>query len=344
MLDVIRASFGGNIIHLLSDGRPLPYPDLQPGFIVPSNFGVTVTDDLVPSSTLSSNDPVEWYGPDDPENPPEICIFTFSVYIGSAIYTPSIEDHGRIAPLLIGRNWIYTPSLLLFAVLQIPTALVKNIGGLIAVRAITGFVSSPHLPNGGPSIGHVVSMNSLSCVLALWSISAVFGPVTFPRRCWRWTFWSLSWISGQASRARRLGKLTGDDRYTTKAEQEYADFPCPLIYATGLSYFGTIIGASVAAMRYARPCTGAPPETIFRFAIFAAPILAVSLFMFGWSYTAGLFLLGGYTVFRVVLKHPRFLASVLAGNDFSILHSNLNEQRAPWGHKFRPGNRPKEKT
>ncbi|KAK9358553.1 major facilitator superfamily domain-containing protein [Lipomyces starkeyi] len=486
MLDIIRASFGGEIIHLLSGGRLLKYPDQQPGFIVPSTFGVRVADDVVPvsndpeaalkladekldfeseyssssaASTLAPSYVVDWYDLDDPENPrnwsdtkkllvlAEICFLTFSVYIGSAMYTPGIEQimeefHvGSVvallpvavyvaaygigpmifAPLseapLIGRNWVYIPSLLLFVVLQIPTAIVKNIGGLIAVRAITGFVSSPPLANGGASIGDVVSMNNLSYGLALWSVSAVLGPVMGPFlgsifaqiKGWRWTFWSLSWISGLAfmvllfllpetseatilqRRARRLRILTGDNRYTTKAEQEYANFTLrevayesfvrpfvitftepgvfflnsytALIYAvmyswfeafplvfvgihhfnliqTGLSYFGIMVGATVAAIAFCsamyfylapRLQRGAPPETIFRIALFGAPILPISLLLFGWSSTAsvhwivpiiasGLFLLGGYTIFQVVfnylgMSYPRFLASVFAGND-----------------------------
>jgi DHA1 family multidrug resistance protein-like MFS transporter len=56
------------------------------------------------ASTLSPSYVVDWYGPDDPENPrnwsdmkkllilAEICFLTFSVYIGSAMYTPGIEQ------------------------------------------------------------------------------------------------------------------------------------------------------------------------------------------------------------------------------------------------------------
>ncbi|KAK9243149.1 major facilitator superfamily domain-containing protein [Lipomyces tetrasporus] len=445
MLDIIRRSFGGEIIHLLSGGRLLIADDVVPVSNDPEaalkladeklDFESDYSSSSSAASTLSHSYVVDWYGQDDPENPrnwsdmkkllilAEICFLTFSVYIGPAMYTPGIEQimeefHvGSVvallplavyvaaygirpmifAPLsetpLIGRNWVYVPSLLLFVGLQIPTALVKNIGGFIAVRAITGFVSSPPLANGGASIGDAVSMNNLSYGLALWSVSAVlaFAQVLG----WRWTFWSLSWISGLAfivllfllpetseatilqRRARRLRLLTGDNRYTTKAEQGYANFTLrevadesfvrpfvitftepgvfflntytTLIYAvmyswfeafpivfvgihhfnliqTGLSYFGIMIGATVAATAFCsamyfylapRLQRGAPPETIFRIALFAAPILPVSLLMFGWSSTAsvhwivpiiasGLFLLGGYTAMFVNLGRERF--------------------------------------
>ncbi|KAK9369213.1 major facilitator superfamily domain-containing protein [Lipomyces kononenkoae] len=514
MLDIIRSSFGGEIIHLLSGGRLLRYPDQQPGFVVPSSFADPVKDDVIPlsainndneaalklpeeklesgsdsvassaASTLSSDFVVDWYGTDDPENPrnwsdrrkllivAEICFLTFSVYIGSAMYSPGLDqvmaefDVNNVVALLplaayvaaygvgpmifaplseapiIGRNWIYIPSLLFFVVLQVPTALVNNIGGFIVIRTITGLVASPPLANGGASIGDVISGKNLSYGLAMWSVAAVCGPVFGPFlgsvfaqiKGWRWTFWALSWISGFAfvvllfllpetseatilqRRARRLRKLTGNNKYTTKAEQEYANmtwgefayesFVRPfiitfrepgvfflnsytaLIYAVmyswfeafplvfvgvhhfnliqmGLSYFGILIGAVVAAAVFAPP---SPPETIFRVALFAAPILPVSLLMFGWSATAsvhfivpilasGLFLLGGYTIFQVVfnylgMSYPRFLASVFAGNDLfrscfaaafplfaKAMFVNLDRPRFPvaWGSTLLAG-------
>ncbi|KAK9239827.1 major facilitator superfamily domain-containing protein [Lipomyces kononenkoae] len=526
MLDIIRSSFGGEIVHLLSGGRLLKYPDQQPGFVIPSSFGVPVKDDVIPlsainndnesalgmaekkfdsesdsvgssaASTLSPDHIVDWYGPDDPENPrnwsnrkklfvlAEICILTFSVYIGSAMYSPGIDQvmaefgvnnvvallplavyvaaYGIgpmiFAPLseapLVGRNWIYIPSLLLFAILQIPTALVKNIGGFIVVRMITGLVASPPLANGGASIGDIISAKNLSYGLAIWSVSAVLGPVFGPFlgsifaqiKGWRWTFWCLSWISGLAfvvllfllpetseatilhRRARRLRKLMGNNKYTTKAEQEYANmslgefayesfvrpviitFKEPgvfflnsytaLIYAVmyswfeafplvfigvhhfnliqmGLSYFGILVGVVVAASVFCatmyfyvapRLQSGAPPETIFRIALFAAPVLPASLLMFGWSSTAsvnfivpiiasGLFLVGGYTIFQVVfnylgMSYPRFLASVFAGNDLfrscfaaafplfaKAMFVNLDRPRFPvaWGSTLLAG-------
>ncbi|KAK9357060.1 major facilitator superfamily domain-containing protein [Lipomyces doorenjongii] len=524
MLDIIRASFGGDIIHLLSGGRLLQYPDQQPGFVIPYSLGVK--DDVVPLSAINNNDQeaamklaeeklesesgsldsvaatispdyvIDWYGPDDPENPrnwsdrkklfilAEICILTFSVYVGSAMYTPGLEQimaefqvnnvvallplavyvaaYGIgpmiFAPLseapIVGRNWIYIPSLLLFVVLQVPTALVNNIGGFIVVRMITGLVASPPLANGGASIGDVISMKNLSYGLAMWSVSAVMGPVMGPFlggifaqiKGWRWTFWCLSWIAGLAfvvlafflpetseatilqRRARRLRKLTGNENYRTKAEREYANltlrefayesfvrpfiitFKEPgvfflnsytaLIYAVmyswfeafplvfvgvhhfnliemGLSYFGILIGCAVAATAFCatmyfyvapRLHNGAPPETIFQVALFAAPILPVSLLMFGWSSTSsvhwivpiigsGLFLSGGYTIFQVVfnylgMSYPRFLASVFAGNDLfrscfaaafplfaKAMFVNLGGQRFPvaWGSTLLAG-------
>lgn len=162
---------------------------------------------------------VDWYGPDDPENPQhwstvkkiwvtfEICLLTFSVYIGSAIYTPSIlgvsETFGvshvaatlgltlfvlgyATGPMLfspmsevpqIGRAPVYIGTLALFVVLQVPTALAANFGMLLAFRFITGFVGSPSLATGGATIADMFSPAKRTYGIAVWGMGAVSGPV-----------------------------------------------------------------------------------------------------------------------------------------------------------------------
>lgn len=130
---------------------------------------------------------IDWWDENDPENPQnwalwkkifvtfEICLLTFSVYIGSAIFTPGIPtvmEEFQIAqvpatlgltifvagyglgPLLwspmsevpqIGRNPVYIATLIVFVALQVPTALAKNLGTLLAFRFLTGFFGSPAL-------------------------------------------------------------------------------------------------------------------------------------------------------------------------------------------------------
>jgi DHA1 family multidrug resistance protein-like MFS transporter len=105
----------------------------------------------------------------------EICLLTFSVYIGSAIYTPGIiavtkefeisrvvatlgltlfvAGYG-LGPLIwapmsevpqIGRNPVYILTLAVFVALQVPVALAGNLGTLFAFRFLTGFFGSPAL-------------------------------------------------------------------------------------------------------------------------------------------------------------------------------------------------------
>lgn len=189
---------------------------------------------------------VDWFGPDDPENPQnwglvkkvwvtfEICLLTFSVYIGSAIYTAGIVDVSEVfgvsrvaatlgltlfvlgygvGPMLwspmsevpqIGRGPIYIGTLALFVVLQVPTALATNFGMLLAFRFITGFVGSPSLATGGASIVDIYTPAKRTYGMAVWGVGAVCGPVLGPlvggfaveARGWSWTIWELMWLSG----------------------------------------------------------------------------------------------------------------------------------------------------
>ncbi len=191
-------------------------------------------------------DIVDWYGPEDPENPLnwgtfkkvwvtfEICFLTFSVYIGSAIYTAGILDVSEvfgvsrvaatlgltlfvvgygIGPMFLsplselpqtGRGPIYVGCLALFVILQVPTALATNFGMLLAFRFITGFVGSPPLATGGATIADIYSPKKRTYGMAVWGIGAVCGPVMGPlvggfaaeAKGWTWTIWELMWLSG----------------------------------------------------------------------------------------------------------------------------------------------------
>ncbi|MCJ1322095.1 hypothetical protein MMC15_007440 [Xylographa vitiligo] len=189
---------------------------------------------------------VDWYGDDDPENPMkwslfkkalvtfEICLLTFSVYIGSAIYTAGIEGvvayynvsqvkatlgltlfvagYG-LGPMLwapmseipqIGRNPVYIGTLFVFVVLQIPVALATDFAMLLCFRFLTGFIGSPVLATGGASIGDMFAPRKRAYGIAIWGIAAICGPVLGPlaggfaaqNEQWNWTIWELMWLSG----------------------------------------------------------------------------------------------------------------------------------------------------
>jgi MFS transporter, DHA1 family, multidrug resistance protein len=191
-------------------------------------------------------DIVDWYGPDDPENPMnwgtwkkvwvtfEICLLTFSVYIGSAIYSAGIVDVSEVfgvstvaatlgltlfvvgygvGPMFLsplselpqtGRAPIYIITLALFVILQVPTALATNFGMLLAFRFITGFIGSPPLATGGATIGDMYTPAKRTYGMAVWGVGAVCGPVMGPliggfaaeSKGWTWTIWELMWLSG----------------------------------------------------------------------------------------------------------------------------------------------------
>jgi len=189
---------------------------------------------------------VTWYGPKDPANPYnfsvlkkcfitfELCILTFSIYIGSAIYSPGYESLNRdfgvnsvvatlgltlfvvgygvgplfLAPLseipAIGRTPPYVITLAIFVALQPITATVQNFAGLMVLRFLAGFIGSPVLATGGASLGDMFSPKTRPYAIGVWGLAAVQGPVLGPllggfaiqAKSWRWAFWILLWLDG----------------------------------------------------------------------------------------------------------------------------------------------------
>lgn len=164
----------------------------------------------------------------------EICLLTFSVYIGSAIYSAGTETVVRdfgvsqtqatlgltlfvagygIGPMLwaplseipqIGRNLIYIGTLIVFVGFQVPTALAVNFAMLLCFRFLTGFIGSPALATGGASIGDMFTPKKRAYAIGIWGVAAICGPVLGPlvggfaaqAKWWSWTIWELMWLSG----------------------------------------------------------------------------------------------------------------------------------------------------
>lgn len=163
-----------------------------------------------------------------------VALLTFSIYIGSAIYTSSIPGlissfdisltvatlgltlfvfaYGCgpmvLAPLQemarIGRNPVYIIGLALFVLFQMPPLLAPNIETILVFRFLAGFVGSPALATGGASMSDLFDERALPAYLAIWSLGAVSGPVLGPviggfsaqANGWRWPFFELLWLSG----------------------------------------------------------------------------------------------------------------------------------------------------
>ncbi|KAJ3872764.1 major facilitator superfamily domain-containing protein [Lentinula edodes] len=188
---------------------------------------------------------VGWYGDDDPDNPRNwssakqafvaflISLMTFTMYIGSAIYTPSIPGimeefnvslpHATLgltlyvlgygigpmflSPLqelpIFGRNSIYMASLFLFILFQIPIFTATNIQTILAFRFVTGFFGSPALATGGASMADIYPSRQVAYVVGIWAIGAVGGPIFGPVvggfaaqvNGWRWPQYELIWLS-----------------------------------------------------------------------------------------------------------------------------------------------------
>ncbi|KAJ7189532.1 major facilitator superfamily domain-containing protein [Mycena haematopus] len=191
---------------------------------------------------------VDWDGESDPENPRnwsfrkrafvafEISFLTFSIYIGSAIYTSSIPGlmaefdvslttatlgltlyvlaYGIgpmfLSPLqelpILGRNPVYMATLFLFVIFQIPIVTATNISTVLAMRFMTGFFGSPALATGGASMADIFPQSQFAYVLGIWALGAVAGPITGPviggfaaqAEGWRWPMMELLWITSFA--------------------------------------------------------------------------------------------------------------------------------------------------
>ncbi|KAL9575983.1 MAG: hypothetical protein Q9212_007497, partial [Teloschistes hypoglaucus] len=200
---------------------------------------------IAPTKTADGNILVDWYTTDDPANPQnwsnakrafvalQICLYTFAVYSGSAIYTSSQLEVERVfhvgptaaslplalyvlaygigplffSPLseipIIGRNPIYMITFALFVILSIPTALAKSFGALLVLRFLQGFLGSPCLATGGATMQDMYSLLKLPYAMTFWVSAAYGGPAlgpllsgfAVPVKGWRWSLWEIVWIS-----------------------------------------------------------------------------------------------------------------------------------------------------
>ncbi|WFD42902.1 hypothetical protein MPSI1_001552 [Malassezia psittaci] len=164
-----------------------------------------------------------------------IFFMTMSVYMGSSVVSPSIlamaNEFGvsqttatltmslfvwgyGIGPLFlspiteiswIGRNGPYIVGLGIFTILQIPTALVNNIAGMLVLRFLAGFFGSPVLGTGGASVGDMWRMDAgFPNALAFYAWGGCGGPALGPLLVsfavedlgWRWSFWPLLCLNG----------------------------------------------------------------------------------------------------------------------------------------------------
>ncbi|KAK4963727.1 GTPase-activating protein [Elasticomyces elasticus] len=209
----------------------------------------------------------------------QICLLSWAIFVGGAIYSAgvdSVEEDFHIteveailgltmyvlgngvgvmfwSPITeipqIGRNPVYLGTLLLFLLLQIPTALATNLAMLLIFRFITGFIGSPSLAAGGASLGDMYPPRKKAYAITWWDLAALCGPALGPliggyavqAAGWRWTMWELMAINGAVlvllvyflpetsaanilfRRARRIRLETGDRTYQSQGELDSAD-------------------------------------------------------------------------------------------------------------------------
>lgn len=200
---------------------------------------------IAPVRTSDGHILVDWYTTDDPANPQNwsntkrgfismiLCLYTFAVYTGSAIYSSSTEGviqefgvsatdaslplslyvlaYGMgpliFAPMselpLIGRSPVYIVTFVIFWILSFPTAVVNNFAGLLVLRFLQGFFGSPCLANGGATMQDMYSLLKLPYAMTVWVSAAYCGPALGPllsgfavmAKGWRWSLWEIVWIA-----------------------------------------------------------------------------------------------------------------------------------------------------
>ena len=229
MWDIIRDSTFGQCLRLASGRKMARYLEEQPGFQIPAGYLNSTrkccsssdgepTKDTENANKETSISVISWYSDDDPDNPYNwslgkklwvamlLFVYTFSVYIGSSLYTASTQDIMEIygvgnivaslgltmyvlayglGPMLfsplseipvVGRTLPYTTTYFIFVILCIPMALVDNIAGIL-LRFCLGFFGSPCLATAGASYGDFYSATEMPYVIALWGGGATLGPV-----------------------------------------------------------------------------------------------------------------------------------------------------------------------
>lgn len=240
MYDIIRDSPFGETVRFLSHRRLMYFSDEVDDTVLEKEFALhtdEVTGEIVRLVGWYGPD-----DPDNPQNWKKakriwitvlIGFITSSIYLGAAIFTPGIQEirdkfdvgvtvselplalyaYGySVGPMFlsplsenekIGRNNIYIWTLLIFVILQIPTALTNSFAALCILRFICGIFASPALANGGASMGDIYQPLDMPYVLPAWSTSTVLGPTLGPllggamviAKNYRWTFWLLMWIN-----------------------------------------------------------------------------------------------------------------------------------------------------
>ncbi|PVH76284.1 major facilitator superfamily transporter [Cadophora sp. DSE1049] len=200
---------------------------------------------ILPSKSADGTILVDWYMTDDPKYPQnwstgkklyvsfQIFIYSFAIYVGSSIYSPSLggvmDDFNvsavtgllglalyvlacKCPPSLlsdliipaVGRTPIYVWTFVLFVILQVPTALADNFAGLLVLRFLAGFFGSPCLATGAATFQDMYAMVKMPHLLAFWAGAVTLGPALAPivagfsisAKDWHWFAWEELWLSG----------------------------------------------------------------------------------------------------------------------------------------------------
>lgn len=188
--------------------------------------------------TSSSLGVIEKFGVTHLDASLPLSLYVLAYGMGPLLWAPLSEIP------IIGRSPVYAATMAIFVILSLPTALVNNFAGLLVLRFLQGFFGSPCLANGAATMQDMYSLLYLPYALTAWVAAAYCGPALGPlisgfavtAKGWRWSLWEILWMAGPVflvmfmllpetstpnillRRARRLRKLTGDERLKSQSE------------------------------------------------------------------------------------------------------------------------------
>ncbi|KAF2814231.1 MFS general substrate transporter [Mytilinidion resinicola] len=228
---LLREGLFGRILNCLSNDRIFPHSDAL-------TSKEDAASHPSPDSTQMSLDFAGPDDLDMPRNWPtltkafvmaDIILLNFSFYAAAAIFTPSIplieRDFGAttsqgtlglslfviaygIGPLIlsplsnlpsIGRTPVYVAGSLAFCLINIGTALAKNVSTVLVLRFIGGFVGSLPISVGGATLMEIYGPAEIPYAIAFYAVSGLCGPILGPifgtLAVTRWNTWTATlWL------------------------------------------------------------------------------------------------------------------------------------------------------
>lgn len=171
----------------------------------------------------------------------EVIILTITLFVlgfgfGPLLFAPLSEE--------FGRRIVYLITLFVAVIFVIPCAVAKNIGTLLVCRLIDGLAFSAPMCLIGGNLADMFEGADRGMAMSVFSAAPFLGPVVGPliggyigdNAGWRWLYWVQLIFSGVVyvfmaifmpetshshilrSRAKKLRKLTSDERYRALPE------------------------------------------------------------------------------------------------------------------------------
>ncbi|KKA23376.1 Synaptic vesicle transporter SVOP-like transporter [Rasamsonia emersonii CBS 393.64] len=204
---------------------------------------------------------VDWYGPNDPENPRNWSARR-KIWVTALVTRVDADGMGPMlfSPLseiaVIGRNPPYVVSFTVFVVVSIILAVVDSFPAILVLRFLQGFFGSPCLASGGASIQDIFSWSTAPYGFVFWVGGFYCGPALGPLLAgyavstnWRWPLWEMVIMSAPflivllaflpetshetllLRRAQRLRRRTGNLALRALSETKTLDFHAILVDA-----------------------------------------------------------------------------------------------------------------